>query len=221
MDGRELKGVAMRARLREATEGVIAEMGIDATTTVEIARRCGVSRGALLHHYPTRDELIIDTARHFWRRSRDNVAALADDVREGRAGVGIFIGRLYDEVFPARSLVTMLELMVGGRSDTAIGRAVVEVLTDLFRAYEELGELAFRSHGLPPAQVHAAMTLIVSTLRGLRIQEILDPDHDISPAVRALLVDAVEGVFAKAPRVQASARKVQVPARRGVRKAKN
>lgn len=194
-DGRDLKGAAMRARLRATAESLIAEVGIEGTTTVEIARRCGVSRGAMLHHYPTRDELIIDTARHFWRRARDNVSSLADDMSQGRTRTAQFVDRLYDAVFPAQSLVIMLELMVGGRSDTRIGRAIDDILTDLFRSYEKLGEQAFSARGLSPVRIHIVMTLIVSTLRGLRIQQIIDPNQAMSREVLSALVTGIEALI--------------------------
>ena len=195
-DGRELKGAAMRARLRAATEALIAEVGIEGATTVEVARRCGVSRGAMLHHYPTRDALIIDTARHFWQRARDNVSILAEDMCRARAGSTKFVDRLYDDVFPAQALVIMLELMVGGRSDTRIGRAIDGILTDLFRSYEKLGEQAFSASGLSPQRIHIILTPIVSTLQGLRIQQIIDPNHAMSRAVLSALVAAIEALLA-------------------------
>lgn len=198
-DGRELKGAAMRARLRAATEELIAEVGVNAASAAAIAQRCGVSRGAMLHHYPTRDDLIIDTAAHFWQRARDIVAGLADDMSAGRTDVPTFVGRLYDEVFRANALVTMLDLMVSGRSDTRVGEAVNEILTDLFHSYEELGARAFRTSGLPPERIHIIITLIVSTLRGLRIQDNIDRDEKRVRAVLATLCDCVETLIRTAP----------------------
>jgi len=195
-DGREIKGAATRARLRAATEALIAEVGIQGATTVEVARRCGVSRGAMLHHYPTRDDLIIDTARHFWKRASDNVSILADDMSKGRVGAAQFVERLYEDVFPAQALAIMLELIVGGRSDSRIGREIDKILTDLFRAYERLGEQAFSSRGQSPERIHIVMTLIVSTLRGLRIQQIIDPSDARSRAVLSTLATTVEGLLA-------------------------
>lgn len=198
-DGRELKGAAMRARLRAATEELIAEVGVNAASAAAIAQRCGVSRGAMLHHYPTRDDLIIDTAAHFWQRARDIVAGLAEDMSAGRTDVPTFVGRLYDEVFRANALVTMLDLMVSGRSDTRVGEAVNEILTDLFHSYEELGARAFRTSGLPPERIHIIITLIVSTLRGLRIQDNIDRDEKRVRAVLATLCDCVETLIRSAP----------------------
>ncbi len=194
-DGREVKGAAMRARLRAATEDLIAEVGVHAASAAAIALRCGVSRGAMLHHYPTRDDLIIDTAAHFWQRARDSVAALAEDMRKGRTDVASFVGRLYEDVFRANALVTMLDLMVSGRSDTRIGEAVNQILTDLFEAYEALGVQAFQASGLPPERIHVVITLIVSTLRGLRIQDNIHSDEKRVREVLAMLVEAVDGLL--------------------------
>ena len=196
-DGREVKGAIMRARLRAATEALIAEVGVNAASAAAIALRCGVSRGAMLHHYPTRDALIIDTAAHFWERSRDTVAGLAEEMRDGRTDVATFVGRLYEEVFRANALVTMLDLMVSGRSHTKIGENVNRILADLFASYEDLGAQAFQTSGLPPQRIHVVITLIVSTLRGLRIQDNIQPDEARVRAVLAALVEAVEALLQK------------------------
>lgn len=192
MDGREAKGAIMRARLRAATEELIAEVGVHATSTTAIASRCDVSRGAMLHHYSTRDALIIDTAAHFWRRASDIVSGLADDMNNGRTDVGSFVQRLYDEVFRANAMVTMFELMVSGRSDGRIGEAVNRILTDLFASYEGLGAQAFQASGLPEERIHVVITLVVSTLRGLRIQDNIKPDEPRVRAVLELLVESIE-----------------------------
>lgn len=210
-DGREVKGAIMRARLRAATEALIAEVGVDAASAAAIALKCGVSRGAMLHHYPTRDALIIDTAAHFWQRARDIVVGLAEDMGHGRTDVSTFVGRLYEEVFRANALVTMLDLMVSGRSDTRIGENVNRILTDLFASYESLGAQAFQASGLPSERIHVIITLIVSTLRGLRIQDNIHPDEARVRDVLAALVEAVEALLQKSPRTTTSASRRTAP----------
>ena len=191
-DGREVKGHAMRVRLRAAAESLIAETGMETATTVEIARRCGVSRGAMLHHYPRRNDIIIDTAWHVWDRARDVTSRLADDMVEGRLSLREFISRMYEEVFPQRSMLIMLELLVAGRSDTELGRAVSEILTDLFRFYEKFCTRAFAARGASPEQIRSVVTLVVSTLRGLRVQHIADPGNTDVQAVQVVLLGVIE-----------------------------
>ena len=49
---------AMRERLLDAALQSLVELGYARTTTVEVQRRSGTSRGALLHHFPTRADLM-------------------------------------------------------------------------------------------------------------------------------------------------------------------
>jgi len=56
--GREQQRLATRRRILRAAVESFQAMGYAATTTLEVQRRAGVSRGALLHHFPTRPQLV-------------------------------------------------------------------------------------------------------------------------------------------------------------------
>ena len=49
----QARSVATRTALLDAALESLVERGYAATTTIETARRAGVSRGAQLHHFPT------------------------------------------------------------------------------------------------------------------------------------------------------------------------
>ncbi|MGC9544677.1 helix-turn-helix domain-containing protein, partial [Streptomyces sp. UG1] len=53
MTRRDEQRVATRAQIVDAAVESLIEVGVAATTTLEVQRRAGVSRGALLHHFPT------------------------------------------------------------------------------------------------------------------------------------------------------------------------
>jgi AcrR family transcriptional regulator len=53
-----------RARLLEATVECLAERGYAGTTTIEVARRAGLSRGAQLHHFGTKTDLVTSAMEH-------------------------------------------------------------------------------------------------------------------------------------------------------------
>lgn len=53
-----------RALILDAAVHCLAEEGYGATTTLAIQARAGVSRGRLLHHFPSRDALLIAAAQH-------------------------------------------------------------------------------------------------------------------------------------------------------------
>src|SRR6476659_72106 len=52
-----------RALLDAAVESLI-EVGFSRTTTLEVQRRAEVSRGALLHHFPSKAELLVAAVDH-------------------------------------------------------------------------------------------------------------------------------------------------------------
>lgn len=53
-----------RTLILDAAVRCLAEEGYVATTTVAIQARAEVSRGRLLHHFPSRDELLVAAAQH-------------------------------------------------------------------------------------------------------------------------------------------------------------
>src|SRR5258705_10494928 len=64
----EQRSAATRARLLDATIACLDQLGYSRTTTTEIAERAGVSRGAQLHHFPTKAELVTTAVEHLFRR---------------------------------------------------------------------------------------------------------------------------------------------------------
>lgn len=59
---------ATRSALLEATIYCLGRDGYAATSISLIINQAGVSRGALLHHYPTKNELIAHAILHFYRQ---------------------------------------------------------------------------------------------------------------------------------------------------------
>jgi len=107
---------AMRARLLEATVEVLVERGFAGTTTTLVSHRAGVSRGAQLHHFPTKNDLVFAAVDHLTRVRGDELAAAAarlpQDVRRTRAVLEMLADHCTSPVF-----VAALELWVAARTD--------------------------------------------------------------------------------------------------------
>src|SRR5512138_3868399 len=67
-------------RLLDATVECLVEVGWAGTTTTLVAERAGVSRGAQLHHYPTKDALVLAAVAHLVQRRSEELEAEAADV---------------------------------------------------------------------------------------------------------------------------------------------
>jgi AcrR family transcriptional regulator len=67
------RSAATRARILDATVECLVEIGHAGTTTLEVQRRAEVSRGALLHHFPSRAELLVAAVLQLFEAQRDVV----------------------------------------------------------------------------------------------------------------------------------------------------
>ena len=68
-------------RLLTATIECLVEYGWSGTTTTVVAERAGVSRGAQLHHYPTKAALVLAAIAHLCERRAEEIRAEATAVR--------------------------------------------------------------------------------------------------------------------------------------------
>lgn len=64
----EERRAATKSVLLDATIHCLGRDGYAATSISAITKQAGVSRGALLHHYPTKNELIAHAILHFYRQ---------------------------------------------------------------------------------------------------------------------------------------------------------
>ena len=106
---------AMRARLLEATVDCLVERGFAGTSTTAVSERAGVSRGAMLHHFPAKNDLVVAAVRHLTElRGRDLAAAvrrLPTGPRRTRAVLRVLADHFTSPVFTAA-----LELWEIGRA---------------------------------------------------------------------------------------------------------
>jgi AcrR family transcriptional regulator len=177
-----------RGALLDATVGCLVEQGYRATTTTEVARRAGVSLGALLHHFPTKIDLLCAAVGHlFVQRDVEFRAAVASlpqgDEREDAA-----IDLLWS-VFQGPTFVAWLELWVAARNDPELAAAVVRLDSDFGAAAEaSFAELFPDETSADPRLARTALGLLFGLMEGLALSRLL-PGYEPCPAddVLALL----------------------------------
>lgn len=63
----QTRTIDVQRRILDAAVEVMLEHGYSGASTVRIQERAGVSRGRLLHHFPSRDALLIAASQHLAR----------------------------------------------------------------------------------------------------------------------------------------------------------
>ncbi|MCL8252197.1 MULTISPECIES: TetR/AcrR family transcriptional regulator [Aeromicrobium] len=113
---------AMRLRLMEATVDSLVELGWSGTTTTVVSRRAGVSRGAQLHHFPSKQALVVAAVEHLTDRRRDDMRRHADRLTGDHRIRGV-LDILADQ-FVSPVFFAALELWVAARTDAELRESV-------------------------------------------------------------------------------------------------
>ena len=115
-----------RAKLLDATIDSLVDVGWAGTSTTEVVRRAGVSRGAQVHHFPTKDDLVLAAVEHLLlRRVEEFAAAFAEldaDERTHGAALELLWTRCFGSNFEA-----WLELAVAARTDALLHGRLADV----------------------------------------------------------------------------------------------
>ena len=166
---------ATQQRLLEATVECLVEHGWSGATTTVIAERAGVSRGAQLHHYPTRAALVLAAVTHLAdlraRELRAEAVNLTGDPGER-------LDRVVDmlaAVFTGPLFVAALEVWMAARTDPELRDALVPLEAKVGR---EMHLLTVELLGVDESKpgVREAVQATLDLLRGLGVANLLNDD---------------------------------------------
>lgn len=205
----------MRGRLIDATIDSLFRLGYSATTTFEVAKVAGVSKGAMLHHFPTQVDLMLATAQ-FIVESRQR--ARREQLFSGEIEPGL--PRFYAgaevawEVNRRPSAIALLEIVMATRSDPSLGKAFESFLKIWIQAPREAAERMAKDLQVKDVtEVEGMLRLHRAAMFGLAIELMFTQNRDKVESARSLLVryetGLAEELVRKAKRVARRA-----PARR-------
>jgi AcrR family transcriptional regulator len=158
----------------EATVECLVERGWAGTTTVLVAERAGVSRGAQLHHFHTRGELVAAAVEYVGVQSVADMlqrsAALPTDGDRTAAVVRFIV-----DFFASALFTAALELWVAARTDPELKDLVVGLETRLGRECHRIAVGMLSADESRPG-VRAAVQATLDLARGLALANLLTDD---------------------------------------------
>ncbi|MFN4183539.1 MAG: TetR/AcrR family transcriptional regulator [Hyphomonas sp.] len=177
----------MRKRLIDAAIDCLNEFGLGMTTLQRITDKANVSRGAFVHHFPTRVDLLIAVAEHAAETQNIHVRRRLGNLQ---AGMPIFeaITSATWEAMVQPTAIALLEIMIGARSDAELARRFRPVIDRLQAAQKEAvweqAELAgIRDRDTVITMVHLHM----AAMRGLVLELMYSDDRSAADASMQLL----------------------------------
>ncbi|WP_324276387.1 helix-turn-helix domain-containing protein [Blastococcus brunescens] len=116
-----------RLLILDAAVACLVEDGYVGASTLAVQARAGISRGRLLHHFPSRAELLVAAAEHVATTQLEEVrrraAALMDDEPTGRERVDRAIDLMWT-TFQEPPFWAAMELWTAARTDPALRGAL-------------------------------------------------------------------------------------------------
>lgn len=185
----------MRERLLTACVELLVERGWSGTTTTLVSQRAGVSRGAQLHHFPSKGALVVAAVEWLAERRAEELASLADGLPQGRGRTRAVVQALGDH-FAGEVFTAALELWVAARTDPDL-LAVVGPLEQ--RIGRETHRTAVELLGVDESQP-GGRELIQATLdlvRGLGLANTISDDTRRRRRILNTWADELDSFFAK------------------------
>ncbi|MGA0604724.1 TetR/AcrR family transcriptional regulator [Phenylobacterium sp. VNQ135] len=183
----EERSAATQERLIEAAIFCLHKYGYAATTTTLVAEEAGFSRGAMLHQFGTKVDLMLAVAQYVVEKQN---AFFRQALKAYPRGRERFIG-LTDVTWEALSqpaAIALLEIMMASRSDPELGERFPALADELARSQREgTWETAQQAGITDRATVEAMSQLNRAAMQGLSILLMFSKDADaIKPGLDLL-----------------------------------
>jgi AcrR family transcriptional regulator len=195
------KSAMTREIILEAAIDCFINLGYTDTTTAKIADHAGVSRGAMLHHFPSKSELILaaieylhekllqEYTREYTKKLAKTPAgtALRDRVRGGLAA---YWNYLTSDIF-----IAYHELCVAGRTDPEL-KAILQQTVKLFDQHVfETNMQLFSEWADKGDQFVIAMDLTKFLMEGMAVGQIVENREERINRMLDYLADRLMDLF--------------------------
>ena len=167
------RSASTRQALLDATIACLVEDGYANTTTSRVAERAGVSRGAHLHHFQTRQALVAAAMEHLAERRGENLLAAAETLPEGRERIGEGLDLLWSG-YASPLYQAALDLWTHARTDPDLRERLVAVERRLDRETAHVSRRLFADLAERPG-FERLLEMATATMRGLALLDTLHP----------------------------------------------
>ena len=166
----EERRATTRAALLDATIECLVEYGYAGTTTTRVVERAGVSRGAQVHHFPTKAALVAEAIGYLADLRADEMERALAKLPEGRERTLAALDLLW-KVHTGPLFHASLELWVAARTDSELREQLLPIERAVNARLLEGGQTFF---GVDEDEALAnRITTALSAIRGLAMAAIL------------------------------------------------
>lgn len=165
----ESRSAATRERLLQAAIESLHTNGYAATSTTVVAEKAGVSRGAMLHQFPTKVDLMLYVVQAVYEEEVGLYRKALDPIADPQERLRAF-PRIAWDILCRPAGVAVLEIMQGARSDPVMSEQLRPLQARIERdSFKQAGSVLKKGEGASPERTR----LVVWAIRGLSIARLL------------------------------------------------
>lgn len=157
-----------RYKLIHAAIDVICQRGYANLTTLEVAARAGVSRGALQHQFHTRYDLLAAVGDQL----TGDMLALSADLTTASLPLAARIDAAvnhYWTVYTGKTFLAILDISLGVKHDSRLLRPIRRHFENVYRASDKPWLMLLGDTGASRVRLIALRRIVLATLRGLAV----------------------------------------------------
>jgi AcrR family transcriptional regulator len=183
-----------REQILEAATTLLAEHGYAALRVAAVASKAGVSLGGQLHHFPSKDDLVVAVLERLSARISDSLQQ--DATRTGMAeDILLAISNSAQRFYASPEFVIYLDIFLSVRHHALLGDAAVRLLQSQRTTTEALWLPHLTQQGY--AMDHALLIIraLWGLARGLAISSSAEQRHSGNPKTVDFVVHALQSTY--------------------------
>ncbi len=184
------KSEATRNQIINAAIHCIVESSYSNTTTMKIAERAGLSRGAMLHHFPSKIDIIRAVVDYLHKKRLEGFRRAIHEIPEGADRVRLAV-RSYWQNVNHPLYVAIFELAVAARTDDDLKQILHPAQRDFDKAWYDTAWDLFPEWHSDPEAFDLALNLTQQLMEGMSISHFTHARENDQEALLDHLEDQV------------------------------
>lgn len=171
----EAKSLKAQDIICRAAIACLCELGYAETSISRVVERAGVSKGALQHHFPTKEDLITTVTDRLIQRSVDRHDQFRKEVVESSEdSVSAYLRSMWADLINTKQYRALLEILNAARTDRKLRERLSPTLHHWNAELDRHWAALFEPIGGREREVELVMVMSRCLMRGLVIQGLFD-----------------------------------------------
>ncbi|MDB5630492.1 MAG: TetR/AcrR family transcriptional regulator [Tardiphaga sp.] len=164
-----------RTRILKAAASLIRKRGYARFRTAEVAEAAGLSRGAQLHHFPTKDSLVVATLEYVFDQAQAVSRKRASTVNQPRDLIESVIADAREFFFSEHFMVA-IDIVLSTSTNQSVRKQILDISRKARRPVETAWAEALAANGVSGELASDIVALTLSLVRGMALRTLWDND---------------------------------------------